>query len=199
MGMVAKIVGPQLIANKKFQIFANFARITMLCALCLVPLILGAVIPFRSGLAFDYGANACAYAKNSQCLPFFTSVFGPNAAGGDYTLPFTFDVFVVGACVEAVFYVLRAMLLACLDLDFMLWSTCAAIIAYIPAIVVAAIVPPFGGEAIAFFVAMFVPQFILIILFAVRIEVIIRRMLSGSTKGTWNNSSMSLVASIRGT
>jgi hypothetical protein len=185
MGIVLKVVGPRYISSKQYVIFATFARITVGCAFLLVPLIVGAVIPFRTNLAFDYGGNACAYAKDSQCLPFFTKIFGPNGKGGDFTLPFTFDVFAMGASVEAVFFILRAALLACVDLDFMLWSTAGAVLVYIPAIIVAVLVPPFGSQAIAFFVAMYIPQVVLIVLFSVRLEVLIRRKLKG-VKGSWS-------------
>ena len=180
MGIVFKVVGPRYISSKKFETFATFARITVGCAFLLVPLILGAVIPFRTNLAFDYGGNACAYAKDAECLPFFTNIFGPNGKGGEFTLPFTFDVFALGASVEAVFFVLRASLLACVDLDFMLWSTAGAVVVYIPVIIVAVLVPPFGSQAIAFFVAMYIPQVVLIVLFSVRLETLIRRMLKGA-------------------
>jgi hypothetical protein len=186
MGITFKIVGPQLLARKMFREFSIIGRLTVLCGYLLVPLIIGAVVPFRRGMAFSYGENACAYAKNSQCVPFFTKVFGPNVAGGPYTLPFTFDVFSVGAAIEAVFFVLRASLLACMDLDYMLWSTAGAVIVYVPAIIVATVVPPFGSQAAAFFVAMYVPQFVLICLFTVRIELLIRKMLGGE-RGTWGS------------
>jgi len=153
----------------------------------LIPLIVGVVVPFRSPLAFDYGENACEYAKGEACLPFFTRVFGPNAAGGKFTLPYTFDVFALGAGVEAVFFVIRACLLALIDLDYMMKCTVAAIILYIPAIAVAATVQ--GGQAISYFVAMYVPQFVLIICFTVRLEILIRRILSGQ-QGTWTTETV---------
>jgi len=186
MGVVFKIIGPQLLAAKKFHTFKIFARLTQLASFLLIPLIIGSVIPFRSELAYNYGENACSYAKNEQCVPFFTKVFGPNSTGGDYTLPFTFDVFPVGACVEAVFFVFRAMMLSTVDLDYMLWSTVAAVVVYIPVISVASLAQPFGGHAISFFVAMYIPQFVLIVLFAIRFEMLLRRM-EGGNKGTWSS------------
>jgi hypothetical protein len=66
----------------------------------------------------------------------------------------------------------------------MLWSTAGAVLVYIPAIIVAVLVPPFGSQASAFFVAMYIPQVVLIVLFSVRLEVLIRSMLKG-VKGSW--------------
>lgn len=177
MGIMFKVVGPLLIAKKAFKAFAGFAFVTVVCAFLLVPLILGSVLPFRKGMAFDYGENACSYAKDELCVDFFTNVFGPNAAGGTFTLISTFDVFPLAASVEAVFFVLRATLLAMVDLDFMLRGTLAAVVAYIPAIVVASTVQPFAGEATAFVVAMYVPQAVLIVLFTVRLPILIKRLL----------------------
>jgi hypothetical protein len=180
-----KVVGPQLLAKGNVKLFAKFARITIFCSFLLVPLILGAALPFTSGLAFSYGGNACGYAQNSECVAFFTNVFGPNAEGGTYSLSFTFDVFPLGACVEAIFFVLRSILLTMVDLDYMVWCTVLAIIVYIPAIVVASVAEPFGGKAISYFVAMYIPQVVLCVMFLGRIHVVLKRMLAGGT-GTWD-------------
>ena len=183
-GIMMKVAGPQLLARKKYEIFAILARMTVLAALLLVPLICGAVIPFGTGLALDYGANACTFANDSQCVPFFTNVFGENATGGQYTLPFTFDAFAYGASIEAVFFVIRATLLATLDLDYMVYGTIIGVIVYIPAICVATLVPPFGGQAISYFIAMYVPQVFLIFVFLYRLCRNINRMLNG-LDGPW--------------
>lgn len=184
MGVMFKIAGPQLIAVQQYDRFVKLARLTILMAVLLVPLIFGAVVPFVTPLAYDYGENACEYAKDGQCVPFFTKVFGPNSTGGEYTLSFTFDAFAVGASIEAVFLVLRATMLALIDLDYMVKCTILAVVIYIPVIIVATTVEPFAGQAVAFFTAMYIPQFVLIILFLVRFEVLIRRISRGQ-KGTW--------------
>jgi hypothetical protein len=178
-----KLVGPQLLAGGHVRLFVKFVRLTILCTLLLVPLIVGTAVPFTYGLSYSYGANACGYAKNEQCVPFFNSVFGPNATGGTYTLPFTFMVFPVGACAEAVFFVLRSILLTLVDLDYMVKCTLLAIVAYIPAIVVVSAVysNTFGGRAISYFVAMYLPQVLLCAFFLVRIHLVLSRMLQ-STK-----------------
>jgi len=188
MGIVFKIAAPQLIAAGMIQKFVVLSRMTVLFAVLLVPLIVGSVVPFLSGLAYDYGENACEYMKDSSCAPFAVRVFGPDYVGGAYTLPFTFNAFAVGASIDALFIVLRAALLALVDLNFMMWSTAFAIIVYIPAIVVACLIPPFGGEAIAFFIAMYIPQIILVILFFFRFEILLRRIVKGQSdekKETW--------------
>jgi hypothetical protein len=179
MGIMFKVAGPRLLAKKEYKRFAAFARIVIGCVYLLIPLIMGSVLPFRDGMARSYGANACVYAKDEQCVPFFTHVFGQNGSGGDFTLFFTFGVFVIGASVEAVFCVLRAVLLSMVDLDFMVRGTVLAIVFYIPAIVVAATVFPFAGHASAFFVAMYLPQVVLCVLFTYRIHTLLQKLLKG--------------------
>ena len=89
------------------------------------------------------------------------------------------------------------MLLSLVDLDFMLKGTAVAVVFYIPAIIVATTVEPFAGEASAFFVAMYVPQLVLIILFLIRIQVLIDRMLRGEN-GTWqSNRNLNIQNSVR--
>merc|ERR1711933_334677 len=119
-------------------------RIFMVCTFLLVALIVGSSVPFSKGLAFESGANACEYAGSNQCVPFFGEVFGKNAKGAIYTLPFTFNAFAFGSSVESVFIIVRAMLLTLMDLDFMVKSSFVAVIMYIIAIVIATQVQPFA-------------------------------------------------------
>jgi hypothetical protein len=189
LGVMFKITAPHIIADQNYQKFANLARITVAAAVLLVPIIIGSVVPFTVGLSFDYGENACEYAKDNACVGFFTHVFGKNGTLGTWTLPYTFNAFAAGASIDALFFVLRAVLLTCMDLNYMMLSTLVAIIAYVPAIAMAVKVYPFGGHAIAFFVAMYFPQAILCILFAVRIEINIRKMMNGAN-GPWGRKSI---------
>merc|ERR1712226_1763002 len=159
--------------------FAMMSRVFVLCCALLVPLIVGASVPFSNALAYSAGANACEYAGNNECVPFFTNVFGENSTGGVYTLPFTFNAFAFGSAVESVYIILRAILLTLMDLNYMVKCTIVSGILYIAAIIVATQVNPFGEEAVAYFIAMYVPQLTLIILFLVRLEVLIRRRTSG--------------------
>lgn len=190
MGMMFKIAGPQLLAHGATKIFAVLARLTMISAYLLVPLILSSVLPFREGMAVDSGGNACAYAHSEECVPFFNHVFGEDAAGGDFTLAFTFSFFPLGACAEALLFVLRSTLLTLVDLSFMLKSTLVAVLVYIPCIIVATTVEPFANHASAYFVAMYIPQVVLIVLFTFRLEVLVRRILRGED-GAWSDEKKS--------
>mmetsp|Transcript_18901 Transcript_18901/g.41182 ORF Transcript_18901/g.41182 Transcript_18901/m.41182 type:complete len:686 (+) Transcript_18901:333-2390(+) len=185
MAMAFKIVGPILISLKGYKYFARLCRIEYICSFLFIPLIVGCTIPFSNGLAFDSGTNACQYAGSDECVSFFSNVFGDNATGGEYTLPFTYRVFALASSTESIFIIFRAMLLTLMDLDYMMKSTGVAVCTYIAAIIVATQVKPFAEEAIAYVVAMYVPHITLIILFLIRIEVLIRRMARGE-KGTWN-------------
>merc|ERR1712226_202409 len=168
--------------------FAMMSRVFVLCCALLVPLIVGASVPFSNALAYSAGANACEYAGNNECVPFFTNVFGENSTGGVYTLPFTFNAFAFGSSVESVYIILRAILLTLMDLDYMVKCTLVSGILYIAAIIVATKANPFGEEAVAYFIAMYVPQLTLVVLFLVRLEVLMRRMTRGQMSASSKKS-----------
>ena len=111
MAMAFKIVGPIFISLKGYKYFARLCRIFFVCAFLFIPLIVGCTVPFSNGLAFDSGANACQYAGSDECVSFFSNVFGDNATGGEYTLPFTYRVFALASSSESIFIIFRAMLL----------------------------------------------------------------------------------------
>jgi len=149
-------------------------------------LIVGATIPYLSVLALSSGANACAYASSEQCVSYFVNVFGENATGGDYTLPYTYHVFPIAASIDASLLVLRAILLTCLDFDYMLYATIAAGISYIPAICVVKFAGvSFQKQAVGFFSAMYVPQFVLVCAFSIRLYFIIKKLSNGE-EGPWS-------------
>lgn len=192
MAITFKIVGPMFMSMNAYKQFAMLSRVFVLCSALLVPLIVGASVPFSNGLAYSAGGNACEYAGSNECVPFFTNVFGENSTGGTYTLPFTFNAFAFGSSIESVYIVIRAILLTLMDLDYMVKCTIVSMILYIAAIIVATQVNSFGEEAVAYFIAMYIPQLTLIILFLVRLEILIRRMTSGQKEAWSKKSSRSL-------
>lgn len=186
MAITAKVLGPFLLSNNMHGIFVKYIGCLMVCVLFLVILIVGTTVPFFEGLAFASGKNACAYASSEQCVNYFTNVFGVNATGGDFTLFFTYYVFPIAASMDAVLLVLRSVLLTCLDFDFMLYATFAAGLSYIPAICIARFLPTsFQNQAIAFFSAYYVPQFVLTCAFSVRLLIIARKLSTGE-HGPWS-------------
>lgn len=190
LGIMFKLAGPHMLADQRYNSFANYSRLVLLCTFLLFPVIVGTVEPFHEGLAFDYGENACEFAGVDKCVDFFSKVFGENATFGKFTLPFTFSVFSFGSCVDSLFLVTRSILLTCMDTNFMLKSAIVALLVYVPAIICVSIGgAEFVGQAASFFITMYLPQAILCIMFLVRIEILIRRMKTGQA-GAWERESI---------
>lgn len=158
-------------------------RVSVFVTLLMIPLIVGATVPYIDGLAKDSGMNACEYAGDDACVPFFTNVFGENASGGHFTLYHSYRAFAYGSCVESIYIVTRALMLTCLEFAFVLKSTGVALIFYTIVIIVVSLVEPFAKEAISYWIAMTVPQVVLIILFLGRLHTLFRRMVRGEVNG----------------
>ena len=180
-----KVFGTVFLSIKEYEYFFKTALVYIVCALLIVPIILGTTLPpaFNAGLALSSGENACEYAHSAQCVQFFTNIYGPNAEGGEFTLFQTFSVFAYGSAVESVFLVTRAIIITLLDFKYMMKSTVVAMVLYIAAMVVACVVQPFAKQAISFWIVMYIPQFILVLLFIGRLQTLYRRMVKGEVKG----------------
>ncbi|KAK1734205.1 hypothetical protein QTG54_015208 [Skeletonema marinoi] len=113
----------------EYGYFFKLVRVYLICAFLVIPLILGTTLPqkFEQGLALSSGQNACEYAHSSQCVQFFTNVYGGNAEGGEFTLFRTFSVFAFGAATESLLIVVRAMIITLFDFRYMLQSTVAVV------------------------------------------------------------------------
>mmetsp|Transcript_14003 Transcript_14003/g.30492 ORF Transcript_14003/g.30492 Transcript_14003/m.30492 type:complete len:192 (+) Transcript_14003:90-665(+) len=168
---------------KEHEFFFKFARASMIITFFFIPLIVGCTVPFIEGLSLSSGQNACEYAGSTECVRFFTNVYGPNAEGGQYTLYYSFRAFAFGSIVEAIYIVARAVIVTMLDFRFILKSTGVAMIFYIVAIIVVSVAKPFAKEAISYWSAMFVPQVVLIFLFIGRMHTQFRRIVRGDLKG----------------
>jgi len=126
-------------------------------------------------------------AYDEKCVPFFNNVFGQNAIGGKYTLPYTFLAVMFGSSADSIFMVFRGLLLSNKDIDYLLYSTLVAAVCYIPAILVVTLYPAaFKDQAISYYICMNIPQAVLIFAFLPRILYNIRRMENG-IKGPWSN------------
>eukprot|EP00985_Skeletonema_marinoi_P000704 scaffold246_cov181-Skeletonema_marinoi.AAC.6 len=116
-----KVFGTVFLSIKEYGYFFKLVKVYLICAFLVIPLILGTTLPqkFEQGLALSSGQNACEYAHSSQCVQFFTNVYGANAEGGEFTLFRTISVLAFGAATESLFIVVRAMIitLGCLISD----------------------------------------------------------------------------------
>jgi hypothetical protein len=73
------------------------------------------------------------------------------------------------------------------DFGYILKCTGVATLAYVDAILVASVGNPFGKEAISFWIAMYVPQVVLIVCFVGRLHTLFRRLVKGEVKGALRN------------
>jgi len=184
---MAKLAGSWMIARGRFKRYIVFTRITVISVLLFIPIIIVSIVPFVFPIAYEAGTNSCEFAYDTQCVPFFSKVFGTNALGGKYTLPFTFNALAFSQSADSIFMVLRAVLLSMKDFDYLLYSTLAAGVMYIPAILVVTLAPTdFKDQAISYYIAMNIPQMILIFASLPRIFFNLKRMKDG-IKGPWSD------------
>lgn len=189
---IIKLLGPKLLATMP-DIFVGFVKRYVVVAFLLIVLVIGVTTPFLRAIAYDSGANACEYASSSQCLPFFEKVLGKDGQGGPYTLFMTYDVFAAASSVDVMMLLLRAILVACLDFDFMVVAAVVAGLSYVPAILVV----QFAGlgieqQAIGYFATMYIPQLVLVLMFLGRLAIIIPRISNGAP-GPWSDQQVSSV------
>jgi hypothetical protein len=187
MGFIVTLAGSWMIARGNFKRYIAFTRITVISVLLFIPIIIVSIVPFVFPIAYETGTNSCEFAYDTQCVPFFSKVFGTNALGGKYTLPFTFNALAFSQSTDSIFIVLRAVLISMKDFDYLLYSTLAAGFMYIPAILVVTLAPTdFKDQAISYYIAMNIPQMVLIFASLPRIFFNLKRMQNGM-KGPWSD------------
>lgn len=175
--MLFKIIGAQLIAGKKHKMFAGFFMYVGMMTLCsAIGAILAAALKGHA-VANDFGQSACVFASDAGCAGTYAAIFG-----GDDALARVFDVFGPTVGLQLFFMLMRTGLAACHDFDY-LWkaAVAAVVIAYIPAICVAHFVI---NTATSYYVAMYLPHFLMILLFGIRMWSNVRKLLSGKP-GPW--------------
>ena len=153
----------------------------------LIPGIMISVVQDRHEIALRYGSNACSYRKEKECSKFFIGIFGFHGNGiGNFTLQHTFAALAFGSIIDSISLVLRSILLSLLDFNFLVKATiCAVVFAYVPAMYIATFYnAPFQGQAIAYYIAMNIPQLFLVVVFLVRLYNNFQRILNGG-EGPW--------------
>lgn len=180
--LILKIIGAQLIASRKYEMFQMFTFFFLFLCTCFG---LSSIIIFSYGdeVAYGYGETACSYATSTGCVEIYDGVF--NGHGG---LKSAFlDVFWVVNVLQAMFTILKASLYSCLDFTFMAKASLAALlVVFIPAILIADLV--FPSNIAAIFIAMYAPHFALILVFAWRLRQNTKVMLAGG-HGPWEKHS----------
>jgi len=164
MMLFVKMVGAQLIASKEYYTFLRMFAVTGLVTLGLFISGILAAVSARFPTAYSFGQNACIFATTPECLPIYENIFqGPDS------LPNVFIAFGPIVGLQLLFILLRAGLAMCYDFKFMaITSVVTFIIVYVPMIIAISVIPnPYTTTL--YYIAMYSPHFVLIIVFGTRL------------------------------
>jgi len=172
-----KLLGAQMIARREFS---DFVKVFSFAAILTTSLAGAAIIAAhvkRVPVGYFYGESACIFATQKECAPVYANIFeGPDQ------LASVFEVFGPTVGLQLVFLLMRAGLSTCHDFMFMAKSSAFSfVVVYIPAILVARYAIQ---RAAAYYVAMYLPHFVLIAIFGVRMVSHLRKLLNGQ-EGPW--------------
>ena len=132
-------------------------------------------------VAYDYGESACIFASNTSCAPVYANIFSKSLDELD-SLTAVFDAFGPVVSLQMVFLLLRTALAACHDFRFMAKAACLAFVCvYSPALFVSFY---FLQTSVAYYCAMYLPHFILILIYGWRLRSHLRRLHNGED-GPW--------------
>lgn len=180
-----KIVGSAMLAQGEYDRYRKFVSLCIIGVILFIPVLAGSIIPSTREIAYTTANAACEYAHDEKCVPFFNNIFGPLAQGGQFTLEYSFYAMAFGSATDSIFFVMRATLLSCNEYNYLLYSTIASAILFVPTILVVTIVStPFQNQAIAFYVASQIPQLTLILAFLPKIVLNLHKMKKG-IPGPW--------------
>jgi hypothetical protein len=161
ISFLLKLVGSKMVAGGQTRAFAafSFRLIFLTCAL-------GAGAIFTAfhkhrALSYTFGESACIYATEPACTPVYARIF--LKAG---SLLDVFEAFGPTVALNMLFYMARMMLSVCQDFTFMARAAAASFaLVFIPAILVARYA---YNTPLAYYVAMYVPHFVLIVIYGWR-------------------------------
>ena len=179
INMILKIVGSRLMGSGHARKYAGYF---MYGAILTFALACGAVwlgFAMGSNLAYDFGENACVYAGQEQCAEIYANVFlGPDSLSNLFS-----TVFGPTVSMQLLFAFLRCALATCHDFDFLAKASWVCFIfGFIPSILVARF---WTNTASSYFIAMYVPHVLMIVVFAKRMHYHLQCMLN-DLPGPWS-------------
>ena len=135
-------------------------------------------------IAYDFGSSACVFASQKGCANVYASIF----AGEDSLQSLFSGILGPTVAMQLIFILLRAGLATMHDFSFMARSSGACfVVAFVPAIIVARA----QNTATAYFVAMYSPHFLMILVFGWRMLRHLRSIRAGQS-GPWTIHSETL-------
>lgn len=184
VNVMLKLFGSRLMGAGQFRTYAaNFFNAFLLtCSLAVGAIIMGVLQ--GAPIAFDFGSSACVFASDKGCASVYAGIFA-----GDDSLQAVFSrVFGPTVALQLLFLLLRAALATVHDFAFMARASSACfVVGFVPAIVLARA----QNTATAYFIAMYAPHFLMILVFGWRMLGHLRAIRAGRA-GPWTVHSETL-------
>ena len=179
---VVKLLGAAMISKGKFEQYLAALQKCVLLVLAMGAAAIVAAVTLRDAVAFDYGKAACVFASSESCASAYHNVFGGRDA-----MDRVFEAFGPVVLLNMLFMTSRMSLACCHDFAFMakaaVWTF---VIVFTPAILVARFA--FDGSTTALYVAMYLPHFVMSVVFSKRMWAHARAMREGRP-GPWTDHS----------
>ena len=175
--LMIKTLGSRMIAQGSHRSFIGlFVFFVGLC----IALGIGAFVTAfvkREVVAYDFGQSACIYASKRECAGLYGDIFKK-----DDSLAQVFEAFGPTVFLQMLFYGMRAGLAICYDFDYLAKVACTTfVVVYVPTILV---VRYAIDTATGYYVAMYLPHFVMIVVFGRRMWRHITALLNGEP-GPW--------------
>ena len=184
INMMLKLFGSRLMGVGRFRAYAAnfFYAFLMTCSLAVGAVVLG--VSQGAPIAFDFGSSACVFASTKGCANVYAGIF----AGDDSLQQVFSQVFGPTVAMQLLFLLLRAGLATVHDFAFMARaSSVCFVVAFVPAIVLARV----QNTAMTYFIAMYAPHFLMILVFGWRMLRHLRAIRAGQD-GPWTVHSKTL-------
>eukprot|EP00808_Paulinella_micropora_P027783 g63657.t1 len=183
MMLTMKVAAASYIATGEYTKFRIALFIFAGFTICLMVQAIVVSVLFQAPIAFEYGQSACVYASTTNCAFTFASIFFPPEG-----LAEVFRVFGPVVGLQMLFQLLRTALAACHDFRFMAKASILTfVVVYVPAILIASL--KYAEYGTAYYLAMYLPHFALIIVFGWRLALHVRTM-KHKGEGPWTAHSM---------
>ena len=179
INLLLKIIGSRLIGSGQSRKYLAYFFLGLMLTICMS---IGAVwlsISYGSNIAYDYGSSACVFGGSlNACSSIYANIF----LGKDSLSNLLSYVFGPTVGLQMIFMFLRCALATCHDFAFLAKAAWACFIfGYIPSILFARYVE---NTASSYFVAMYVPHCLMILIFTKRMYSHVQCILNDK-RGPW--------------
>jgi len=182
MMLFFKLLGAKFIASKEYRAFISLFAFMVLLTISLFISAILAAINSRYATAYSYGQSACIFATDPNCVNIYAGIFQSTDS-----LNLVFEAFGPTVGLQLLFILMRGGIAVCHDFRFMaIASLVTFIFVYIPMIIIIRVVP-FGYTSTLYYVAMYMPHFVLVVVFGIRLVINLVRLNKGEP-GPWTHA-----------